>query len=343
MKKILITLLIVVVLLIAGGLYAKNWYETGIAKSNSEDNSIVEFTIESGTSANTIGVNLYEQGLIADKLLWQIYIKLNQPELLADKYTLTKNLSIQEIVEILKVGQKDEVVWVTLQEGISMARTLKAFESAKGFTDLSLTELDKIMKQPDKYTFSAPVQDFLKKYKPAGKPLEGFIYPETYAFAKDASAQDVIEKILAEFISQVAELKIDQGKYDFYQALTLASIVESESISDDDREIIAGVFDNRLDDGMLLQSDATVNYAVGEGKTSASFEDLKIDSPYNTYKYTGLPPAPISSPRLQAIKVALNPMDTEYYFFMHAEGVPHYGKTLSDHEYNICKYLNKSC
>jgi UPF0755 protein len=338
-------LIIIGIILAVGAFVAyNNWYLKGISSPNSDSNEIVSITIPSGTSSKNIGVILHDNGLIKNATIWDLYIRMESPALFAGEYALPKNLSIEEIVGILSQAPQNKTVRITFREGLSYSKMAEIIEANEASFDpgaVSVNQFIEIAENPDNYTFSDEIQTFLDTYKPEGKSLEGFLYPNTYDFKSDITAVEFIEKFLAEFINQVSDLNLDSGERSFYETLTLASIVEQEGLTDDDREIIAGVFNNRLIDGILLQSDATVNYATGKNERRSTFEDLKVDSPYNTYKYAGLPPTPINNPRLNSIEVSLSPIDTDYYYFIHEEdGTPHYGKTLADHNSNVARYLD---
>jgi len=182
--------------------------------------------------------------------------------------------------------------------------------------------------------------------------LEGFLFPDTYRFNVSSAPDDVINKMLGDFTERAAKIGVtaERQKYSipgyeqypltFYQVLTLASIVEKESGGkgpmplDQERALVAGVFYNRLAKGQALQSDATVNYATGKSSASASAADLTINSPYNTYKYPGLPPGPICNPSLSSIYAALHPTKSDYYYFFHKQpsGEVVFSKTFEEHK-----------
>jgi peptidoglycan lytic transglycosylase G len=212
-----------------------------------------------------------------------------------------------------------------------------------------------------------PAQEFLKaqsSFDPTAYPLvknnlpknadslEGFLFPDTYRFGVSAAPDAVIGKMLSDFTERTAKIGVsaDRQKYPipgyeqypltFYQVLTMASIIEKESGGkgpvplDQERAMVAGVFYNRLALGQPLQSDATVNYATGKSSASASAQDLTINSPYNTYKYPGLPPGPICNPSLSSIYAALHPAKNDYYYFFHKQpgGEVVFSKTFSEHK-----------
>lgn len=180
------------------------------------------------------------------------------------------------------------------------------------------------------------------------KSLEGFLFPDTYKIFTDATAEDVIAKLLDEFDAKVtAKMRQDlrEQNRSLLEAVILASIIEREISNkpafDSDRRMVAGIFWNRIKIGMGLQSDATVNYATGKSLTRPSLKDLEIDSPYNTYKYRGLPPGPINNPSLASIMAVIYPTPSDnFYFLTDDSGKAYFGKTYAEHQENIRKYLD---
>lgn len=179
--------------------------------------------------------------------------------------------------------------------------------------------------------------------RPAKASLEGYLAPETYRIFADASLVSVIEKLLNQRNREVSlELQTPGGanKRTLFEIITMASIVEKEARQSETMAMVADIFWRRYDLNWALQSCATVNYITGKNSPAASSEDIKIDSPYNTYKYPGLPPGPISNPSLNAIKAVLKPTVNAYWYFMSDEdGVMHYAKTLEEHNRNVATYL----
>ncbi len=248
---------------------------------------------------------------------------------------------------------KTEEIAITLIEGwnvkdIAHYLDKQGIVKAEDFLKYQL-EFDK-----SQYSF---LQNVPKKYD-----LEGFLFPDTYRLfasiknndAKIAS-EAVIKKLLDNFenkLPESAEAKAVKQGLSLYEAITLASIVEKETGRnaatpeskvklDEERKIVAGIFYNRLRTGMALESDATINYVTGKNLPSPTLEDLQINSAYNTYKYPGLPPGPIANPSLSSIEAVLNPIQTDYYYFLHKQpsGEPVYSKTFEEHVENKFKYL----
>jgi UPF0755 protein len=205
-----------------------------------------------------------------------------------------------------------------------------------------------------KSEFIKATQDFDTKNFPLvdrtnSKSLEGYLFPDTYRFAKDATPNDVITKMLTDFSSRVTDLGVEDAntKYNglsLYEIITLASIIEKESGGDgattgalslqDERDLVASVFYNRMAIGQALESDATINYITGKDTPAASASDLAVNSPYNTYKHAGLPPGPICNPSLGSIKAALFPAKSDYYYFLHKQpsGQVDFSRTFEEHK-----------
>lgn len=188
------------------------------------------------------------------------------------------------------------------------------------------------------------------KDKPKSIDLEGFIFPDTYFIPQTAPSGTNISNIILSRTLDNFEAKITPEilagakahGLNLTELITLASIIERESRRDEtEKRTIAGIFYNRLKIGMALQSDATVNYITHKGNPTPSLEELAVDSPYNTYKYAGLPPGPISNPGLDSIKAAANPIDSNYFYFLHADGTGKaiYAETHDEHVANKQKYL----
>jgi UPF0755 protein len=199
--------------------------------------------------------------------------------------------------------------------------------------------------------------------KPAKSSLEGFVFPDTYRIPKisksatssQATSSAVLRRALTNFESKYKQALASQTKktdLSMFEIVTLASIIEKETGRNavtekqkenlrDERFTVAGIFYNRLTIGMALESDATVNYVTGKNTPAASLEDIQRDSPYNTYKYRGLPPGPIASPSLTSIEAALSPKETDYLFFLHKQpsGEVVYSKTHEEHVENKYRYL----
>lgn len=215
-------------------------------------------------------------------------------------------------------------------------------------------ELYRLSGQPGglvKSTSSVPEFLFIKEAelellfqdKPADVSYEGYFLPETYRVFADATPEEIIEKIFLTWkVKLTPELVIEMEKQQksFYETLTMASVVEKEVGNAEDRGMVADIFLRRLQNNWFLQSCATINYITGKNAPAASSEDIKIDSPYNTYMYKGLPPGPIGNPSIAAIRAVLFPIKNNYWYFMTGnDGVTRFARTLEEHNVNVEKYL----
>lgn len=320
-KKILVVFVVGCLLLVVSCLWL--YLASQPACSTNCQNKI--FVIKKGESLGKIAQNLEDEGLVRSSLVFQFHaVKLGiTRKVQAGDYRLNPKMSPEEIAQELTHGTLDR--WITLIEG--WRREQIAGEVAEGL-------------EGEQSQFSQ--EEFLA----LTRELEGSLFPDTYLIPKEADAQKVVELLIANFNRKTKDLGLDQ------KTLTLASIVEREAKHAEDRPLVAGVLFNRLNGGMPLQADATVQYAKANGECrmengecnwwakSLTREDLQINSPYNTYKYTGLPPGPICNPGLASIKAALEPQETDYWYYLSdREGNIHYAKTHEEHEENIEKYL----
>lgn len=337
--KIILSIFIFLALILIGGV---GYFYYGIYGKIQNPISEKEFVVTPGDGAKMIGKNLHDQGLIKDRFLFEtdVWLRGSEKEFIAGSYKVPENLSISDLVKILTTASKKEQTKITVPEGLSNKEIAKIWEDEKMgtavdfFFKASVTDSREIIPNA-MYDFLA-----LKKKE---VDLEGYLYPDTYNVYKDAKPEDLIKKMLDNFENKTKDIlsEAKASSKDFHDILTLASIVEREVPKASERPVIAGIFINRLNIGMPLQSDATVNYATGKYRLRPTYEDLQVESPYNTYKYRGLPPGPIGNPSISSIKAALNPESTEYFYFLSkTSGETVFSKTLDEHNENKAKYLN---
>jgi len=303
-----------------------------VKKPLSNSTEEVKFTVQKGESTTQIGEKLEKDGLIKNSFIFLLYLKYKRQasQIQAGDYTLKKNLTMIQVMEVLTKGKVTSGK-ITIPEGWTNKQIeAELVKKGVGTSEEFNVALNK------KYSY-----EFLKE-SPNGD-LQGFLFPETYFVTARPTSEEVIEKMLKEFSAKAdpkIREKIGKQKLSYYQVLTLASIVEREVISKDDRKKVAAVFLNRLDTGMKLDSCATVQYILGGDKRILSSEDISIDSPYNTYKIAGLPPSPISNPSLESIEAVLEPEKTDYlYFFTGKDGKTYFSKNEEEHDALKAKYL----
>ena len=296
----------------------------------------VSITIPDGSGTKTIAGILKDNGVIRSESAFVRYVKRNGlgQDLRSGSYTFSGEQSLADVCSALKKGRCYATeVRVTIPEGLTVEQT------AEVFAEKGLVDKDKFID----YTLNG---DFPYDYlPPKGTPerLEGFLFPETYQISTSWDEEDIVNMLLRQFDKVFTEEWREKAAADgrsIYEVVTLASIVEREAKVAGDRPIIAGVFLNRLDIGMKLESCATVQYALGEVKPVLLYKDLEIDSPYNTYKNQGLTPTPIAAPGRASLEAALYPTDSDYLFFLaKPDGSHYFSKTLAEHNAAKNKYL----
>jgi len=335
-KNILIILAVLIAFGIAAGLFAWNYYKEGIAPVSDKSKELI-VTVENGQTATSVLYTLDEAGLVNNVLCGKVYLKLNDVgNLQANSYILNENMSLEEIFKVMTKPTADRVVQcsVTILDGYSLKDISESIAKALEIESLEVMKLlnDEVFLNSliEKYWFIT--DEILKegiKY-----PLEGYLYPETYLYNSNATLEDVIYGSLDMMDKHLtkARASFEARGWTAHDFLTFASIVERESLFDEDRPKIAGVFMNRLEKNMLLQSDITVNYAWDRTGVDVTYAHLEIDSPYNTYKYAGLPIGPISTVSGVTLDACVNYEDNEYYYFFAKEdGTVIYSRNLNEH------------
>jgi UPF0755 protein len=312
-----------------------------ISRPASDDPTPVVFVVEPGETAGDIALRLKRLGLINDAELFRQLARYHEADskLEAGRYELRANMTMAEIIGALQHGRLEEIA-VTIPEGWRAEQIAEMLTKEVGM---------------DGEEFLALVQDgdfdykFLKD-RPLGAALEGFLFPDTYYLSVQPTALDIIERMLANFdhrfTVEMRQMAAERGMT-IYEVVTLASIVEREAVVAEERPIIAGVFLNRLAEGMNLDSCPTVQYALGYQedtgqwwKTPLALEELdQVNSPYNTYLHRGLPPGPICNPGLASMQAVLEPVETDYlYFVAKGDGSHAFAKTFEEHLQNQQRY-----
>ncbi len=305
------------------------WWQIRIPLNSSGETII--FKVLKGDSAKTIAENLKKAELIKSPFTFRLYVflSLGQYDLKPGEYELSPKMSIRDVADTLVLGGVNEVL-LTIPEGFNLKQIEQRLVAAK------LAKPGEIVN----YKFREKIPPILSG-KSKSAPLEGYLFPDTYRFFKDASLSDVVSKMVANLDSKLTpDLKtamVDSGR-GIYEILTMASLIEKEVKSDADREIVSGILWKRLKAGIPMQVDATLIYITGRREIHES--DKKINSPYNTYFYRGLPKGPIASPGLSAIRAAVFPKTSPYLYYLSAkDGKTIFSKTLEEHNRNKAIYL----
>jgi len=313
-----------ILLLILGTLILSGYTAHEVFRMRDSTERVVR--INPGDSAAKIGIRLEEAGIIQSAARFRLLAKIRRVDrfLKPGEYIFGGHTNLWETVSILQDGVSENIR-ITFPEGLSMYLTLKRIE------DGGLASYDQL--------YSAATDTALVRQL-TGMPLsslEGFLYPDTYLFPVDSSPERILGIMTRHFFRRLLRdgIKPDEIE-DFYDRLKLASIVEKEAGSDAERAKIAGVFERRLRIGMALQSCPTVDYILeqrGIRRAVLLTSDTQIPSPYNTYQNPGLPPTPISNPRLESIRAALDPEEHHYlYFFADGKGGNVFSASFAEHQ-----------
>jgi UPF0755 protein len=317
------------------------FHQGDISKPASDDPTPVVFVVEPGETAGDIALRLKQLGLITDAELFRQLAQYEKADskLEAGRYELRANMTMREIIEALQHGRLQEIA-VTIPEGWRAEQIAEMLAEEVGVSSDEFLGLV----QGGAFDYG-----FLQA-RPPGATLEGFLFPDTYLLPVQPTILEIIERMLANFdqrfTSEMRQAAVEQ-EMTSYQVVTLASIVEREAVVAEERPVIAGVFLNRLEKGMNLDSCPTVQYALGYQedtsqwwKTPVTLEECNhVDSPYNTYLHQGLPPGPICNPGLASIQAVLEPVKTDYlYFLAKGDGSHAFATTFEEHLQNQQKY-----
>jgi UPF0755 protein len=347
-RKIVFITAIVAILLI-GAIGGGGYYYIKEAMKPVEENSkkTIDVTIPIGSSTTGIGQILEDKGVIRDARVFKYYVKFkNEAGFMAGDYKMKPSMTLPEIITSLKTGKvmQDVVMKITIPEGKQLKQIAGIIaektqqDEAEVFKQLNDKEFIKKMMEKYPDVLSDEILKENVKY-----PLEGYLFPATYPFY---SEKPTIEEIVTVMLTKTKEVlgefrgQMEEQEMSTHELMTMASLIEEEATEKADRDKIASVFYNRLEDGMMLQTDPTVLYAHGEHKERVYFKDLEIDDPYNTYKIQGLPPGPIANPGIMSIEAALAPADTDdMYFIATSTGEVLFSKTLDEHNRKVNEHI----
>lgn len=317
MKRLLIALIVLAVFIVLGFV----WWQNGLLPANASDKSPKIFVIKNGEGVREIANNLKSQGLIRDPVVFFLYTRLNgiDKQIQAGDFRLDPSMSMTQVSSNLTHGTLD--IWTTIPEGFRA------------------DEIADLLKEK--------IPSYQESWRATLDANEGYLFPDTYLIPRDADINLILSLMKNNFAKKYDSVKNSKTtNLTDAQTVIIASIVEREARYMEDRPLAASVFINRLNIGMALGSDPTIQYALGYQtdtktwwKKDLTVTDLTINSPYNTRINPGLPPGPIANPGLSAIEAALNPAKTDYlYFFADKQGHLHFATTLQGHNANIKKY-----
>jgi UPF0755 protein len=300
------------------------WWSTNSAPLDTKDTKLRDFEVISGDTFSSVATRLEAQKLIRSSLAFRVWHQLSSDGVVLQRglYQISPSMDYDQIVKAF-AAQQSTAVRITIREGSRVEQLAELFAA-----------------QLDNRTFRKDA--FLK----LAVPLEGTLFPDTYEFYANENAENVIQKLRGQFDLKYTQAKGPTDAKRKEEIIIIASLIEREGINAQDRRMISGIIRNRLDIDMALQIDATLQY-VRDTQTppelwwaSPSPALKELDSPYNTYKYPGLPPGPIANPGYDSIIAALNPTESDYLYYLHAQGQAYYAKDYDQHQLNINRYLN---
>lgn len=362
LKGFLVTVLILLILLGAGGFFGLRYAESALQPVDPSSKQYMTVQIPDGSNAQEIGSTLEKSGVIKNGLVFTLYVKYkNYNELKSGYYNLQKSMSVEDVIKELQKGGTPEPQEVTLAnltipEGYTLEQIAQTVGQLQGDFKEPLTAEAFLAKVQDE-TFiaqevakypnlleSLPAKDSGVRYR-----LEGYLFPATYTIKENTTVESLIDEMLAAMDKNLSShyATIKEKNLTVNELLTIASLVEKEGAKTEDRKLIAGVFYNRLNLGMPLQSNIAILYAEGKLGQNISLSDdaaidTSIDSPYNVYTKVGLMPGPVDSPSLDAIESSINQTKSDYLYFVAnvQDGKVYYSTTLEEHDRNVQEHIN---
>lgn len=353
----IITIVVIGIFSIAGSIWFFDYWQDREASPDEGRPVVIEVTEED--DSDSVADKLSDADLINFPIYFEMRMRFSDVELRPGVYTLRMGMSVPEIIDAITTesvstgedGEGDEVassqvIEVTLIEGQRAEEFGAAIEEA-GYPNGQQVFMDAVNNPEVRERW-----DFLEGV-PADASINGFLFPDTYTFTTEYTGEDMVNVMLENFDAKVSQQTREQFEaqgLSIYEAITIASIVEREAAVAEERPIIAAVYLNRIEQGMMLNADPTIQYAVGEPgnwwPAPLTNAQLEIDSPYNTYTREGLPPTPISNPGLGSIQAVGQPADVDYlYFFALQDGSGEhvFATTYEEHQQNVCQISPEAC
>ncbi|TVR29312.1 MAG: endolytic transglycosylase MltG [Spirochaetaceae bacterium] len=334
-RAIVLSVLGVLLLVLAAG----SWYVyRGLTVPVQQEAPTVEVQVSAGQSVRSVAAELHSRGLIRSARLLEWYARVTGQtgNIQSGYYALSAADSARSILQRLTSGAViDRSLVVTFPEGWTIQQISERLD-ARGIVEQQQFAQNAVMQQG--YRDLEVLGDLQDE-----QDLQGYLFPDSYRFEPDSNARSVVRRMVNRLAQNLPhewqQTLAEQGRT-LHEVLTLASIVQAEALEDDVSEV-AGVFWNRLRSGWRLESDATVNFALGTSKRQPTFADTYVEHPYNTYRFAGLPPGPIGNPGREAIEASLDPPDSDYFFFLHKNnGDIVLSRTFSEHLAAKARYLD---
>lgn len=341
-KILLIAVVAVVIVAIIGFVI----YGSGLGATDKNSDDPITVNIPEGSGAVTIIDILDENGLVKNKTMAKIHVRIGgYDSLQANTYVFSKKMGLKEILRAIDTGDFNYLNknLLPVVEGSTIPQAAASLAEKLPYSKEEILAIwnnkDFLKELIGEYWFLT--DEILSPQ--VMFPLEGYLYPSTYVITDEkVTVEDITREILDLTDEKLTERKdqIEATGWTVHQFMSFVSVVESETLFEKDRPLIAGVFMNRLNNGIPLQSDVTVLYALQEKRVNVTYKDLTVDSPYNTYKYAGLPAGPICAVSAPLMDASLNYEKSDYlYFFAKEDGTVLYSKTLDEHEKNVKENL----
>ena len=346
MKYFMIALLVIV---LVGGFFTWNYIKGETQPVDTAQTELISFEIEQGASVKEVSKALQDEGIIRNSKLFNFYLKFkNVSGFKSGLYHVSKSMTLDEIIAELSGQGKDKdqnATKVLIREGEQLTEIAKEVEKSTKYS-----AEDFMAKVQDEDFLRYLVQKFPKLLTQSYNGyqvkyvLEGYLFPATY----DMNDSKTLQMLITEMVAKTDEVmskyydKILASDYTLQETMAMASLIEKEGTKLEDRKKISSVFHNRIKDNMMLQTDVSVQYALGEHKEALSLEDLEVDSPYNLYQNYGVGPGPYNSPSEDSIVAALEPEKTDYLYFLADIKTKeiYYAKTYEEHLELKAKYID---
>lgn len=329
-RNAIIGILVLSCMAIASGYW---WWKTSNLPVDAKKTATYQFVVDQGATSDQVAVALKKAGFIRNELAFKFYVRLNGNVIQAGTHVLSPSYNLHDVVERLAKPVSDEKD-IQIPPGLTLNQLKDVFRKYD-YTDAEIET-----------ALSAHYDSDILADKPAEASLEGYLYPDTYRIYNDDDLGVVINKALKQF-SDVAQKNYLKAKFashglSVYQGITLASIVTREVSNETDQKMVAGVFYNRIANGMQLGSDVTFQYAYKQGLCTENTPNC--DSPYNTRLNAGLPPGPIANPTLSALKAVAEPTDSNYLYFVAGDdGKTYYSETADQHNQAVAQHCTTLC
>lgn len=348
-RKIAAVIIISLVLIfIVGSVSGYIYIKSALQPVDPDSDKDVDIEVPMGSSASDIAAILEKNDIIKDDIVFRVYTKINnETDFQAGQYTFSPSMEIDEIIEALQNGKvmEDPTYTVTIPEGKAMDEIAEIYAN-----EMTFSKKEFLNKVNDRSYIEALMNTYPEILSndilnpEIRTPLEGYLFAATYKFYnKDPSIETVVNQMLEKTVNVLTPYLDEIAAQDLsvHEAVTMASLVEKEASSEKQRKRIAGLFYNRLEEEMPLQTDPTVLYALGKHKEKIIHEDLEVESPYNTYHVNSLPVGPISNFAETSLQATINPEESDYLYFLHDdEGNIHFSETNAEHNQLREKYMN---